>query len=60
MEKEKRCILCGKLYTGYGNNPWPITDHGRCCDECNSDKVIPARIILLAMKGGENADQNRS
>jgi hypothetical protein len=27
-----------------GNNAYPIND-GRCCDKCNSEKVIPARFI---------------
>ena len=40
------CCLCGKKCTGWGNNPWPVdkTEDARCCDECNSEKVIPARI----------------
>ena len=43
------CCLCGKKFIGYGNNPWPCnTDpEARCCDDCNSKKVIPARILQL-------------
>ena len=47
-EKHK-CILCGKEFDGWGNNSWPIKD-GICCDECNEEKVIPARIAKLYKK----------
>lgn len=43
MEKTK-CCICGKEIKGYGNNPWPVKKDGLCCDECNSEAVIPARI----------------
>jgi hypothetical protein len=39
----KTCCLCGKKFTGYGSNADPVAD-GTCCDDCNRDKVIPARI----------------
>ena len=40
------CCLCKKKDTvGYGNNPFPLKKKGKCCDECNSTKVIPARIF---------------
>ena len=46
--KENVCCICGKTFTGWGNNPWPIKpdDDGVCCDECNK-KVIEERILLL-------------
>ena len=47
-EKHK-CILCGKEFDGWGNNAWPIKD-GICCDDCNAEKVIPARIAKLYKK----------
>lgn len=40
------CCICGKRFDGLGNNPYPISDEGRCCDKCN-DKVIEARIAAL-------------
>ena len=43
IEKEK-CCLCGKAIDGFGNNPWPLKESGRCCDDCNTFKVIPARL----------------
>ena len=40
-----RCCLCGKPFKGYGNNPAPLTDdvRMRCCDDCNTKVVMPAR-----------------
>jgi hypothetical protein len=53
MEKFK-CCLCDKEVEGFGNNPDPLPvnhEDDECCDECNLEKVIPARIELL-LKGG--------
>lgn len=47
-EDKEKCVLCGKEIEGYGNNPAPLADEGKCCDSCNSKRVIPAR--LKAMK----------
>jgi len=43
------CCICGKKYTGYGNNSWPVNndESARCCDECNWTKIIPARLVGL-------------
>ena len=38
-----RCCICDKIFIGYGNNPMPIKEKGRCCDSCNP-KVIRARL----------------
>lgn len=47
------CCICGEELKGFGNNPYPISDEGRCCDKCN-DKVIEARILAsVSMKGCE-------
>lgn len=50
------CSICGTvimpdLQTGWsgGNNAEPI-NHGRCCNDCNSTKVIPARLALIYAK----------
>ena len=40
------CIMCGDPCYGYGNNPAPLRDEGSCCDECNMEYVIPARLKL--------------
>lgn len=42
-EASKKCVICGKEIQGYGNNAEPVAK-GRCCDECNKTKVIPARL----------------
>lgn len=48
MKKKRVCILCGnKLPVGnFGNNPEPVAafKDGVCCDECNKNIVIPARL----------------
>jgi len=37
------CCICNNPYFGYGNNARPVAE-GRCCDTCNTTKVIPARL----------------
>ena len=44
--KEFECVICGKKAKGNGNNPWPVKTIGECCDKCNIEKVVPARIVL--------------
>jgi hypothetical protein len=46
MAKQFVCSICGKTSHGFGNNPQPVRpkDAQRCCDRCNSDVVIPARL----------------
>ena len=38
------CCICGESQKGYGNNPDPYKQTGRCCDACNLKFVIPARL----------------
>lgn len=39
------CTLCGEYFFGYGNNPYPLaSSEDQCCDTCNINKVIPARL----------------
>lgn len=45
-----KCCLCGMPIEGWGNNPIPARAAGRCCDECNSNIVIPLRILALTRK----------
>lgn len=49
------CVICNKkIEDEFGNDPWPLKDFGKCCDKCNSNKVIPARFELLKeLKVGE-------
>ena len=44
---KKTCCICGETFEGYGNNAAPVKD-GTCCDKCNLEKVIPARMDLVA------------
>lgn len=44
------CILCERDYEGYGNNPAPLAQTGRCCDHCNTTLVIPYRMQPLMME----------
>jgi hypothetical protein len=45
---KKICCICGdEDFIGYGNNPWPVAEEGECCDQCNSDTVIPARLKMM-------------
>jgi hypothetical protein len=48
--KKHTCCICGKEFEGWGNNPWPIKQDGECCDECNQNKVIPARLKTAGCK----------
>lgn len=39
----------------YGNNAEPVVPYGRCCDQCNQEYVIPARLLELQKRAeGEN------
>jgi hypothetical protein len=51
----KVCVLCGELFTEFGNNPWPLAtlDDGQCCNMCNSTLVIPARLLRLDARLGK-------
>jgi len=49
MSKEKEvkkqlCVICKNPYEGYGHNPAPVSEIGRCCDACNWNVVIQARL----------------
>lgn len=50
--EEHTCCICGKKFTGWGNNPWPVCkeEDAICCDDCNWEKVLPARIQNLKNK----------
>ena len=37
------CVLCGEVIEGYGNNAYPLSEEGECCDQCNY-AVIYARL----------------
>lgn len=54
-----KCIICGKTFTGYGNDPWPVIieedceeDEVLCCDKCNEEVVIPKRVSNITVHKG--------
>tara|TARA_Y100000361_G_scaffold145646_1_gene155109 strand:+ start:427 stop:687 length:261 start_codon:yes stop_codon:yes gene_type:complete len=53
MTKQKpRCVICLTICENeWGNNPAPIMDmaYGVCCDSCNWEFVIPARLGRLSI-----------
>ena len=42
--RKKICCICSKVFQEWGNNPDPIKKEGVCCDKCDKEKVIPARL----------------
>ena len=56
-DQQPDCCICGRPCEpwsgdpepyGYGNNPDPFGEEGdRCCNDCNTTAVIPARLGLL-------------
>ena len=42
-----QCVICKKHFSGYGHNADPISAEGQCCDKCNMNEVIPARISII-------------
>lgn len=53
MENNMICCICGNKIKGYGNNPYPVNNNGRCCDDCNWAVVLPARLKAFY---GEHAE----
>lgn len=47
MVVDNICVICGTLFAGHGNNPWPVVEDGRCCDYCNHTEVVPARMARV-------------
>lgn len=43
-----RCVICRDIFHGWGNDPEPVAEIGRCCATCNSRVVIPTRLELAA------------
>src|SRR5262249_23213533 len=55
MTPVQGCSICGGAIVGFGNYAWPGNDD-RCCDQCNSERVIPALRLRgrEAKRGGSN------
>ncbi len=43
---DNKCCICGANYGRYGNNAEPVAS-GRCCNDCNAEVIIPARISMM-------------
>ncbi len=54
------CVICNNYFSGFGNNPDPIKDDGDCCDACNTNQVIPARMSELFEEQQRNFTENMS
>lgn len=60
MEEKKICCICGKQFSEWGNNPALIKDEGMCCDYCNWNVVVPARLIRLRiLENKEKANEKK-
>lgn len=55
IQETGTCSLCGQPYEHYGNNPQPVLDRyeQRCCDKCNWELVVPARIYPVVLSFSE-------
>ena len=48
-----KCCICDQEIKpnaagwAHGNNPEPVRNWGRCCDDCDNRVVIPARIVAM-------------
>lgn len=51
-EEVQVCSICGKEFTEFGNDAWPVND-GICCDECNMNVVVPRRLSDYYKHEGE-------
>lgn len=47
---ERYCVICHKLIPGYGNRAEPVCE-GYCCNQCNLNVVLPARIKEMIDNG---------
>lgn len=57
LKDEHKCCICGEPIEGYGNNPFPVKTEGDCCDKCNAEVVIPARIEKMKAAASEKVDE---
>lgn len=60
----ERC-LCGReikpdpVGWEYGCNPYPLAKEGKCCYECDRDRVPPARFELYRKRKAASAKVNK-
>jgi len=55
MEKHI-CCICGKEFEGWGNDPCPVVmdEKAKCCDKCDMEVVLPARIKAMKKERPKN------
>jgi hypothetical protein len=56
-KKTERCVICNQVIKGWGNNPWPLKEQGRCCNDCNSFFVIPERMRRIYLSSDRSTRQ---
>lgn len=56
-KESKTCCICKEPIKGYGNNAEPVCS-GTCCDKCNMDVVLPARVKALRNSKNEELDDD--
>jgi hypothetical protein len=59
MTEQLICCICSKPIPDkrgwrFGNNAEPVA-HGRCCDRCDNEVVIPTRIARLMAAANQRA-----
>ncbi len=53
--KHLECCICGKsIDWDEANNAEPVA-YGECCDDCNTNIVIPARLAQLGIRKNRNS-----
>lgn len=61
MEKDKKvCCICGKEFTEWGNDPYPVKEDGECCRSCNWGVVIPKRVELSKREHEQGTERIKS
>ena len=48
MDDLFECAICHDEFHGFGNNPQPLAEEGRCCDDCNVDVIVARMFGMLA------------
>ena len=56
MQEPYKCVLCKEIFGGFGNNPWPLAEDGRCCANCNM-LVIASRLEAHILKRDKADDR---
>lgn len=52
------CICKEEVNEKYGNNPQPVKQGGRCCNDCNYTVVVPTRINQLLLLTSKEEKEN--